>query len=197
MILTYTMETALAAIAHHGDTAQRSCGAFVGGDGRWLLIDGGELRASTVNALVDRGLIGKTGQQSRANVWERPTDIYRLTDEGIRTAAAIRAAEFVVPRDTAPFYVNYTTANTSVKDGDFFRSQGGLRDDWGRSWLPIRAGSVAEARAIAIALRRRAFPHAHHTRHQDGSLEDGTIVPRPPTVPDGADRTGGVEVEDA
>lgn len=36
-----------------------------------------------------------------------------------------------------------------VKEGEFFKSQGGIVEEWGKNWSPIRATSVAHARLIA------------------------------------------------
>ena len=74
-------------------------------------------------------------------------------------------------RETAPFYIVFTRANTSVKEGNFFRSQGGLTQDWGQNWQPVPALSLSEARDIAIARRRKVYPDAPLTMRQDGSLE--------------------------
>ena len=74
-------------------------------------------------------------------------------------------------RETAPYLINFTQSNTSVKEGDFFRSQGGLTEQWGTNWHPVQAESLAEARDIAIRRRREAFPYCHRTMRQDGSLE--------------------------
>lgn len=59
----------------------------------------------------------------------------------------------VVPRDTAPYYVLPRNHGSSfVKEGDFFRSQGGLKDDWGTNWIPVRAESIETARRLADAM---------------------------------------------
>lgn len=39
-----------------------------------------------------------------------------------------------------------------VKHGPFFRDQGGLTEDWGKSWTRIRAGSLKHARQIGEGL---------------------------------------------
>lgn len=36
-----------------------------------------------------------------------------------------------------------------VKEADFFQSQGGLADAWGRCWVPVVATSVGDARRQA------------------------------------------------
>lgn len=40
---------------------------------------------------------------------------------------------------------------TFVKDYDFFVSQGGLKQPWGKAWKVVEADSLAKARAVAIA----------------------------------------------
>lgn len=43
---------------------------------------------------------------------------------------------FVLPRGN----------HTMVKEANFFREQGGIKDDWGRRWVPVRATSIEDAR---------------------------------------------------
>lgn len=38
-----------------------------------------------------------------------------------------------------------------VKEGEFFKSNGGLTEAWGKPWVPIEAGSIADARRKAAA----------------------------------------------
>lgn len=40
---------------------------------------------------------------------------------------------------------------TYVKGWDFFVEEGGLREPWGKSWRPIRAKSIEDARERAKA----------------------------------------------
>jgi len=39
-----------------------------------------------------------------------------------------------------------------VKDGEFFRQQGGHKDKWGEGWTPIKARNLGEARTKAEKL---------------------------------------------
>jgi hypothetical protein len=65
-------------------------------------------------------------------------------------ADAASAMSMAGPRDTAPFYVlPREYGHSMVKDGDFFRSQGGLKDDWGKHWIPVHAESIEDARRLA------------------------------------------------
>ena len=35
-----------------------------------------------------------------------------------------------------------------VKEGEFFKNQGGLVEDWGKNWTPVEAESIEHARKI-------------------------------------------------
>lgn len=76
----------------------------------------------------------------------------------------------LAPRDTAPFFVTITTfkhpfeekkATVHVKEGDFFRSQGGLTEKWGAAWTGINATSLNDARLKAHASEGTACPRWH------------------------------------
>jgi hypothetical protein len=54
-------------------------------------------------------------------------------------------------RDAAPFYCVDNAATVFVKEGNFFRDQGGLKDDWGKRWVGIEATTLGEARRYAAA----------------------------------------------
>jgi hypothetical protein len=43
-------------------------------------------------------------------------------------------------------------ATVYVKEGEFFRSQGGLEKDWGKNWQPIMAESIEDARRRGHAM---------------------------------------------
>lgn len=53
-------------------------------------------------------------------------------------------------KDVAPFFVMSNPGGriVYVKSGDYFRSQGGLRETWGKAWAPIEAKSIDDARII-------------------------------------------------
>lgn len=40
-----------------------------------------------------------------------------------------------------------------IKEGKFFKDQGGLTSDWGKAWKPIKARSLDHARKIATKIR--------------------------------------------
>lgn len=40
-----------------------------------------------------------------------------------------------------------------VKEGEFFKSQGGLEEEWGMRWVPIMAESIEAAREIGVKMR--------------------------------------------
>lgn len=42
-------------------------------------------------------------------------------------------------------------ATVYVKEGTFFRSQGGLTEEWGKTWRPVDAESIEHARRIGYA----------------------------------------------
>lgn len=56
-------------------------------------------------------------------------------------------------RRNAPYYVLVKPWAVYVKEGDFFRQQGGLTDDWGKQWMPVAAGSIEGARAMGEQMR--------------------------------------------
>ncbi len=39
-----------------------------------------------------------------------------------------------------------------VKEHDFFRSQGGFKQEWGSTWVPVVAASVEDARRLGCGL---------------------------------------------
>lgn len=76
----------------------------------------------------------------------------------------------IAPRETAPYYViirpfqhafREKMANVYVKEGNFFRDQGGLTDDWGKNWIPIYATSLNDARLKCHASEGTACPRWH------------------------------------
>lgn len=76
----------------------------------------------------------------------------------------------LAPRETAPYYVcirpfqhpfEEKKATVYVKEGDFFRAQGGLTSDWGKHWTGIEALSIDDARTKAHASEGTAFPRWH------------------------------------
>ncbi len=46
------------------------------------------------------------------------------------------------------YYICETFAAVYVKEGEFFKSQGGLTDDWGQWWRPVHAKSCEHARSM-------------------------------------------------
>ncbi len=54
-------------------------------------------------------------------------------------------------------------AGVYVKLGEFFDSQGGLTEEWGKVWEKVEAEDYNEARQIGIILRRKRFPDSHKT----------------------------------
>ena len=44
------------------------------------------------------------------------------------------------------YYVHNNGAAIFVKEAEFFKSQGGLTEPWGKAWHPIVADSIEDAR---------------------------------------------------
>jgi len=42
--------------------------------------------------------------------------------------------------------VNQFSGSVFVKELDFYRSQGGFREQWGETWIPVVATSIEDAR---------------------------------------------------
>lgn len=68
------------------------------------------------------------------NAWRESKGLDPLTDAGL-----------------AEFYV-LVQAHPMVKEADFFRSQGGMVQEWGSRWKLVRARSIKDAREIAKKL---------------------------------------------
>ena len=49
-------------------------------------------------------------------------------------------------RDVYMVLCNAHSGSVFVKALDFFRSQGGFREAWGKNWVPIVATSIEDAR---------------------------------------------------
>jgi len=56
------------------------------------------------------------------------------------------------------YFLLINEAGVYTKEGDFFVSQGGLKDEWGKSWEVTVATSLDDARQTGIALRRKRYP---------------------------------------
>lgn len=76
----------------------------------------------------------------------------------------------LAPRETAPYYVQIRAfqnpfeekkATVNVKEGNFFRAQGGLTADWGAAWIGIDATSLDDARLKGHASEGTACPDWH------------------------------------
>lgn len=50
-------------------------------------------------------------------------------------------------------YVLLKSPNVMVKEGEFFKEQGGLKEKWGKNWVPVKAKSIEHARAIGTEIR--------------------------------------------
>lgn len=76
----------------------------------------------------------------------------------------------VPDKQTAPFFVmmrpyrlpfEEKQCTVYVKEGDFFRAQGGLREEWGVHWMPIAAMSLKHARLKAHLYQQTSLPQWH------------------------------------
>lgn len=56
------------------------------------------------------------------------------------------------PRDVYMVDVNQFSGCVFVKTHEFFRSQGGFTEEWGKSWVPLMATSIEDAREKGCAL---------------------------------------------
>lgn len=54
----------------------------------------------------------------------------------------------------AEFYLNLANYSVGVKAGDFFREQGGLRSDWGKSWVRVDAPTMYQARLMGVNMKK-------------------------------------------
>ena len=50
------------------------------------------------------------------------------------------------------YYVHWNGAVWFVKEGEFFKAQGGLEKPWGKAWTPIMATSIEDARMKAPSI---------------------------------------------
>lgn len=46
------------------------------------------------------------------------------------------------------YYILTRPWGVYVKEGNFFESQGGLKEEWGQQWTPVQADSIEHARSI-------------------------------------------------
>lgn len=68
--------------------------------------------------------------------------------------------------DNATHFVNCNSCNALfVKEGTFFKEQGGLKEPWGKTWVPVIASSIGDARKQAAKIFNVALSHIH-----DGEL---------------------------
>ncbi len=65
---------------------------------------------------------------------------------------AVLAVPEHVERDVYMVNVNQFSGCVFVKALDFFRSQGGFTQDWGKNWIPIVATGIEDARERGCAL---------------------------------------------
>jgi len=64
----------------------------------------------------------------------------------------MQVAELTKPKPTV-HYVLVEPWAVYVKEGEFFKSQGGLEEEWGMRWVPVMAGSIEEAHEMGVKMR--------------------------------------------
>ena len=68
--------------------------------------------------------------------------------------------------DNATHFVNCNSGKALfVKEGTFFKEQGGLNESWGKTWVPVIASSIGDARKQAAQIFNVMLSHIH-----DGEL---------------------------
>lgn len=76
----------------------------------------------------------------------------------------------LVSRETAPYFVivhsfqhpfKEKKSTVYVKEGNFFREHGGLKEKWGTNWIGIEASSLNDARLKAHASEGTTCPEWH------------------------------------
>lgn len=72
---------------------------------------------------------------------------------GFDSPQAIRAREDWL-RTAATHYISVNSWAVYVKEADYFKQQGGLTKEWGRTWLPVIATSIEDARKQGEAMLR-------------------------------------------
>lgn len=77
--------------------------------------------------------------------------------------AAFKLAQRKAVRDAPSclYYVHWNGASWYVKEGAFFRAQGGLTKPWGKAWRPLHAESIEDARKLAAKLYPDGTKLAH------------------------------------
>ena len=61
----------------------------------------------------------------------------------------------------ATHYVHSNGSALFVKEAEFFKSQGGLCETWGKAWQPVAATSIGDARRQAAKLFRMPLSPIH------------------------------------
>lgn len=75
-----------------------------------------------------------------------------------RIGSSVRITENGVLRkketDLSEYFILIAPLSVSVKEGNFFRYQGGTNEPWGLRWKCVRAQSIEHARSIGENMRR-------------------------------------------
>lgn len=62
---------------------------------------------------------------------------------------------------TVTHYVLYNGATVMVKEASFFIEQGGLQDEWGKKWRPVKAPCIGGARREGAKLFAVTLTHIY------------------------------------
>lgn len=79
------------------------------------------------------------------------TSLGKFECRSTRDDASICPCPSFVHSSPTTFYVHWNGAAWFVKTADFFKSQGGHTQEWGKAWVPLVATSIEDARAKAAA----------------------------------------------
>lgn len=79
------------------------------------------------------------------------TTLGRFECSLMRDDATVCSCQEFRPVPLSLFYVHWNGAAWFVKEGDYFKAQGGLTAKWGKAWKPVQAMSCEHARALAAA----------------------------------------------
>lgn len=68
----------------------------------------------------------------------------------------------VATKENATHFVHCNSGKALfVKEADFFKSQGGLTQDWGKNWVPVTARTIGDARRLAAVIFGVPLSHIH------------------------------------
>lgn len=60
------------------------------------------------------------------------------------------------------YYVTQNSATVFVKEGEFFKYQGGLTEEWGKHWTALEATSIGDARRKGAKMFGKTLSWLYH-----------------------------------